>query len=114
MDPLWNWLIGMQISAEIHSPQNKREINIIGSTQTTYTWGGKTFTIVDMRKGKRKRDQDTQILSPSIYNLTTSKWLLTPVYEKTRFQSRKVTKETRQPVTIRLTYDISVIQIQSP
>lgn len=52
MDLLWNWLIGMQISAEIHSPKNKREINIIGLTQTTYTWGKKTFTIVVMRKGK--------------------------------------------------------------
>lgn len=97
MDPLWNWLIGMQIRAEIQSPKNKREINIIGATQTTYAQGENNFTKVDMRKGKRKRDQDTQILSPSTYNLTAHKWLLTPVYEKTHFQSGKeVTKRLIQ------------------
>lgn len=92
MDLLWNWLIGMQISAEIHSPKNKREINIIGLTQTTYTWGKKNLH--NSGYEKRKRDQDTQILSPSIYNLTACKWLLAPVYEKTRFQSGKDIKET--------------------
>jgi len=82
-----NCLIGMQNSAEIHNPKNKTgEINILRPTQTTYTWGKKPFTIVDLEKEEDKRSRYPDFQCTNL----TFKWLLATLYDKTRFQSGKV------------------------
>lgn len=61
-----NCLIGMQISADIHSPKNKTGNKHPQADSDNIYLGEEPFTIVDMGKGKRTRNQGIQILSPPI------------------------------------------------